>query len=274
VPAWDAVQRARHLGRPTTLDYLSRVCTDFEELRGDRVSGDCPALVGGVARLGGRPVVALGHQKGHTPAELVERNYGMARPAGYRKAARLSRLAAKLGLPLVTFVDTPGAYPGVEAEEQGQAIAIAEMIRLLSALPVPVITLISGEGGSGGALALAVADRVLICQNGTYSVISPEGCAAILWSDPAAAPRAAEALHVDARRLLAEGIVDGVVPEPPGGAQTDHQVAADLVRGALLGALRELPAEDPERLVAARQDRFRRFGAELVSVEGERDDDG
>jgi acyl-CoA carboxylase subunit beta len=169
---------------------------------------------------------------------------------------------------VVTFVDTPGAYPGVEAEQQGQSIAIAEMIRLLSALPVPVVTLISGEGGSGGALALAVADRVYICQNGTYSVISPEGCAAILWSDPAAAPRAAEALHVDARRLLAEGIVDGVLPEPEGGSQSDHQEAADTVRAALLAALAELPAHDPERLVAARQDRFRRFGAELVSVEG------
>ena len=196
---------------------------------------------------------------------------GMARPSGYRKGARLARLAGKLGLPVVTFVDTPGAYPGVEAEQDGQSVAIAESIRLFSALPVPVVTLISGEGGSGGALALAVADRVLINANGTYSVISPEGCAAILWSDAAAAPQAAEALHVDARRLLAEGIVDGVVPEPPGGAGTDHQRSADLVKGALLGALREVPADDPERLVAARQARFRRFGAELVTVRGEQD---
>lgn len=267
VAAWDAVQRARELRRPTTLEHVSRILTDVEELRGDRVSADCPALVGGIGRLAGRPVVFLGTQKGHTPADLVARNYGMAMPAGYRKAARLARLAGKLGLPVVTFVDTPGAYPGAEAEEQGQSVAIARMIQLLAALPVPVVTVITGEGGSGGALALAVADRVMICQNGTYSVISPEGCASILWSDASAAPRAAEALHVDARRLLAEGIVDAVVPEPDGGAHTDHQRASELVRGALLGALQELPADDPERLVAARQARFRRYGAELVLVE-------
>jgi len=270
VPAWDAVQRARHLGRPTTLDYLHRVFDDFEELRGDRVSGDCAAIVGGMARLCGTPVVVIGHQKGHTPAGLAARNYGMPRPAGYRKAARLARLAAKLGLPVITFVDTPGAYPGVEAEEQGQAIAIAESIRLMSGLPVPVITVISGEGGSGGALALAVADRVLICAGGTYSVISPEGCAAILWNDPAAAPRAAQALRLDARQLLGMGIVDGVVPEPPGGAHTDHVLAAELVHGALVSTLRQLSASSPERLLALRHDRFRRFGAGLVSMGGDR----
>jgi acetyl-CoA carboxylase carboxyl transferase subunit beta len=192
----------------------------------------------------------------------------MATPAGYRKAARLVRLAAKLGLPVVTFVDTPGAYPGVQAEEQGQAIAIAEMIRLLAALPVPVVTVISGEGGSGGALALAVADRVLICANGTYSVISPEGCAAILWNDPAAAPRAARALRVDARQLLAHGIVDGVVPEPPGGTHTDHALAAELVHAALVGALGELAGRTPDELVAARHAKFRRFGSGVVDEVG------
>jgi acetyl-CoA carboxylase carboxyl transferase subunit beta len=271
IGAWEATQRARDLTRPTTLEHLGRSFSDVEELHGDRVSGDCPALLGGVARLAGRPVVFLGSQKGHTPAELVERNYGMAQPSGYRKAARLARLAGKIGIPVVTLVDTPGAYPGLEAEERGQSVAIASLIQLFSALPVPVVTVITGEGGSGGALALAVADRVLIAQNGTYSVISPEGCAAILWSDGAEGPRAAEALHVDARRLLAEGIVDGVVPEPPGGSGTDHQLAAELVKGALLGALDALDDEDPERLVAARQARFRRFGAELVTVRGEHD---
>jgi acetyl-CoA carboxylase carboxyl transferase subunit beta len=273
VPAWEAVQRARNLGRPTTLDYLSRVFDDFEELRGDRISGDCAAVVGGVAQLAGRPVMVIGHQKGHTPAELTARNYGMPRPAGYRKAARLARLAAKLGLPVITLVDTPGAYPGVEAEEQGQAIAIAELLRLLASLPVPVLSVVTGEGGSGGALALAVADQVFVCANGTYSVISPEGCAAILWNDPAAAPRAAAALRVDARSLLAAGIVDGVVPEPPGGSHTDHVLAAELLAAALVRTLRQLSATEPARLLAARHNRFRRYGADLVSVREDRDDD-
>lgn len=275
VPAWEAVQRARNLGRPTTLDYLHRVFDDFEELRGDRIGGDCAAIVGGLARLAGSPVVVVGHQKGHTPAELTKRNFGMANPAGYRKAARLMRLAEKLSLPVVTFVDTPGAYPGVEAEERGQAIAIAELIRQLSALPVPVVTVISGEGGSGGALALAVADQVLICANGTYSVISPEGCAAILWNDPAAAPRAAKALRVDARQLLSESIVDGVIPEPPGGTHTDEVLAAELVHSALVNTLLRLSAIEPERLVAARQAKYRRFGASVVTtgVGEETDDD-
>lgn len=270
VAAWDAVQRARNLGRPTTLDYLSRVFDDFEELRGDRMGGDCSAIVGGLARISGIPVVVIGHQKGHTPAELTARNYGMPRPAGYRKAARLARLAAKLGLPVVTLVDTPGAYPGVEAEEQGQAVAIAECIRLMAGLPVPVVTLITGEGGSGGALALAVADRVLICANGTYSVISPEGCAAILWNDGSEGPRAAEALRLDARQLLVHEIVDGVVPEPGDGTHTDHGEAAENVRAALVGTLRQLFTLDPGRLVTLRHNRFRRYGADLVSLKEDR----
>jgi acetyl-CoA carboxylase carboxyl transferase subunit beta len=270
VPAWEAVQGARNLGRPTTLDYLSRVFGDFEELRGDRICGDCAAIVGGVARLAGNPVVVIGHQKGRTPAELTAHNYGMPLPAGYRKAARLARLAGKLGLPVIMFVDTPGAYPGIQAEEQGQSIAIAEMIRLLSGLTVPVITVITGEGGSGGALALAVADQVLICAGGTYSVISPEGCAAILWDGPASAPRAAEALGLSARQLLAAGVVDGVVPEPDGGAHADHMRAAELVHDALLGTLRWLLLSDPGRLVTTRHNKFRRFGAELVTMKEDR----
>lgn len=266
VGAWDAVQRARHLGRPTTLDYVNRIFDDFDELRGDRVSGDCAAVVAGLAKLAGAPVAILGHQKGHTPAELTARNYGMPRPAGYRKAARVVRLAAKLSLPVITFVDTPGAYPGVEAEEQGQAIAIAELIRLLAGTPTPIVTVITGEGGSGGALALAVADLVLACANATYSVISPEGCAAILWNGVGAAPQAAEALRLDARQSLALGIVDGVIPEPPGGAQSDHPRAAQLVQEALLIALQQLSRLDRTQLVATRHDRFRRFGTGQVSV--------
>jgi acetyl-CoA carboxylase carboxyl transferase subunit beta len=258
---WEAVQRARHLDRPTTLDYLSHLVTDFEELRGDRVSGECPAIVGGLGRLDGQPVVVVGHQKGHTTAELVARNFGMPNPPGYRKAARLMRLAAKLQLPVITLVDTPGAFPGVQAEEQGQAVAIAESLVLLSGLPVPVVSVVTGEGGSGGALALALANRVYLCANAVYSVISPEGCASILWKDAGQAPRAARVLKLDARSLLRLGIVDGVVPEPPGGAHTAHLEAADALRRTLTGALRELLAMDPRRLVADRRHRFRAFGA-------------
>jgi acetyl-CoA carboxylase carboxyl transferase alpha subunit/acetyl-CoA carboxylase carboxyl transferase beta subunit len=264
--AWEVVQQARNLNRPTTLDYIGHVVDDFEELRGDRLGADCPAIVGGLGRLDGTPVVVIGHQKGHTTSDLVARNFGMPNPPGYRKAARLMKLAAKLRLPVVTLVDTPGAYPGLQAEEQGQAIAIAENLRLMSSLPVPVVTVVTGEGGSGGALALAVADRVYICANSVYSVISPEGCASILWKDPALAPRAAEALKVDARSLLRLGIVDGVVPEPEGGAHTSHLQAADALRQALVGALRELLPLDPGRLVSLRRARFRKFGAAAAPV--------
>jgi acetyl-CoA carboxylase carboxyl transferase subunit beta len=260
IDAWQAVQTARHLDRPTTLDYLSHAFDDFDELRGDRLGGDCAAIVGGMARLAGVGVMVIGHQKGHSATELAVRNYGMATPDGYRKAARLLRTAAKLGLPVITFVDTPGAYPGIEAEEQGQSVAIAENIRLMAGLPVPVITLVTGEGGSGGALALAVANEVLICSNGVYSVISPEGCAAILWNDPGKAPAAAAALRVDARELLRLGVVDGVVPEPAGGSQADPLVAGQRVRAALVGALRRLSGTAGADLVATRRARFRSFG--------------
>lgn len=265
VDAWKTVQRARDIDRPTTLDFVNRVFDDFEELRGDRVGDDCPAIVGGVARLDGRPVMVMGHQKGHTIGELSARNFGMAAPGGYRKASRLMRLAAKLGLPVVTFVDTPGAHPGVEAEERGQALAIAESIRLMAGLPVPVVTLVTGEGGSGGALALAVADEVLICSNGVYSVISPEGCASILWNDAGMAPTAAAALRVDARQLLRLGIVDGVVREPEGGSQTDHALAARRVHAAIAAAIDRLSALDAPALVARRHARFRAFGTSAVA---------
>jgi acyl-CoA carboxylase subunit beta len=260
---WAAVKLARHLDRPTTVDYLARAFDDFEELRGDRLGGECAAIVGGVARIGGIPVVVIGHQKGHTLTELAARDYGMPTPAGYRKAARLIRLAGKLRLPVVTLVDTPGAHPGIAAEEQGQAIAVAENIRLLAGIRVPVVSVITGEGGSGGALALAVGDRVLACANAVYSVISPEGAAAILWHDSSKAPAAAAALRVDARELLRMRVVDGVLPEPGEGAHTDHAAAARGLREAVIACLSELSTVDPSDLVAARHARFRAFGAEL-----------
>ncbi|MFI7441600.1 acetyl-CoA carboxylase carboxyltransferase subunit alpha [Nonomuraea indica] len=260
---WTAVQLARHADRPTTLDYAASALEDFVELHGDRLGGDCPAVVGGVGRLAGRPVVLIGHQKGHGTRERVERNFGMPSPAGYRKAARLMRLAAKLGHPVVTLIDTPGAHPGVEAEENGQAWAIADNLRLMSALPVPVVAVVTGEGGSGGALALAVANRVLALSNAVYSVISPEGCASILWKSQDAADRAAAALRLDARELLLHGVVDGVVPEPGEGAHTDPAATARLLAAAVAEALDELAIHDPKKLVADRRQRFRRFGSPL-----------
>jgi acetyl-CoA carboxylase carboxyl transferase beta subunit/acetyl-CoA carboxylase carboxyl transferase alpha subunit/acetyl-CoA carboxylase biotin carboxyl carrier protein len=260
---WDRVGRARALDRPTTVEYASLVFTGFQELHGDRIAGDCVATVAGTAWLGTRPVVVIGHQKGHTPAELGRRNFGMSMPSGYRKAARIMRLAAKLGLPVITLVDTPGAHPGPRAEEQGQAIAIAECIQLMTSLPVPVIAVITGEGGSGGALALATANRVLMCANSIYSVISPEGCAAILWQDRAMAPQAARALGIDARSLLSLGVVDGVLPEPEGGTGTDPPLTADRLRAALVSTLAELAPLTARELVNDRRKRFRQFGGRL-----------
>ncbi|WP_214410316.1 acetyl-CoA carboxylase carboxyltransferase subunit alpha [Sphaerisporangium fuscum] len=257
---WQTVTLARDPGRPTTLDYAGHLLEDFQELHGDRASGDCPAIVGGLGSLDGVPVMLIGHQKGHDTRELVARNFGMGSPAGFRKAARLMRLAAKLGLPVVTLIDTPGAHAGVEAETGGQAHAIAENLRLMSTLPVPVVAVVTGEGGSGGALALGVADRVLALGNAVYSVISPEGCAAILWRDPAAAPRAAAALGIGARDLLAHRIVDAVIPEPDGGAHRNPSLTAGLVKGAVTAALHELVSLDPARLLAGRTGRFRAFG--------------
>ncbi|HEY9475016.1 MAG TPA: acetyl-CoA carboxylase, carboxyltransferase subunit beta, partial [Mycobacteriales bacterium] len=253
--AWYQVHQARRLDRPTALEYLSLAFTDFQELHGDRISGDCPAVVGGVAWLDGRPLVVIGQQKGHTPEELTQRNFGMPTPAGYRKAARLMRLADKLRLPLVTLVDTPGAYPGADAEERGQAVAIAENLRLMATLTIPVVSVIIGEGGSGGALALAVANRVLMFANCVYSVISPEGCAAILWDDPLAASDAAAALGITAPALLRLGVVDGVISEPDGGTGADPLAAADLLRNALRHSLDEL-SMDGRALAECRRARF------------------
>ncbi|KXK63871.1 acetyl-CoA carboxyl transferase [Micromonospora rosaria] len=262
--AWDSVQLARHVDRPTTLDYAAHLLDWFVELRGDRMGRDCRAIVGGIGLLDGRPVLLIGQQKGHTTRELVDRNFGMPSPEGYRKAARLMRLAAKVGMPVVTFVDTPGAYPGMAAEQHGQAAAIAENLRLMSGLPVPVVSVVTGEGGSGGALAIGVADRVLACENAVYSVISPEGCAAILWRDPAAAPTAAEALRLTARELLRLGIVDGVVPEPAGGSQRDHVAAGESVRAALAEVLADLAPLAGQELIRSRRQRYLAFGREDV----------
>ncbi|GGM06993.1 MULTISPECIES: acetyl-CoA carboxylase carboxyltransferase subunit alpha [Micromonospora] len=266
--AWETVRTARHPGRPTTLDYLDSVFDGFVELHGDRLGGDCPAVVGGLARLDDRHLMVIGHQKGHTTAELVARNFGMASPAGHRKALRLMRLAARLGLPVVTLVDTPGADPGVAAEEHGQAAAIAENILTMSCLPVPVVAVITGEGGSGGALAFAVADRVLMLQHAVYSVISPEGCAAILWPDRSAAPQAARALRLTAGDLCRLGIVDDVVPEPTPAAHQDPAAAAQALRGMLLANLLPLLEVAPTTLVRSRRARFRRFGAARSTSSG------
>ncbi|MFI0372125.1 acetyl-CoA carboxylase, carboxyltransferase subunit beta [Actinomadura sp. 1N219] len=259
------VRRARRIERPTTLDYAALLLDEFRELAGDRVSGDCPAIVGGLGRLHGRPVMLIGHQKGHDPAELARRNYGMPLPAGYRKAARLMRLAAKLRVPVVTLIDTPGAYPGRQAEEQGQATAIAENLKLMAQLPVPMIAVVTGEGGSGGALALAVANRVLMWQDAVYSVISPEGCAAILWQDPAAAGRAAAALKLRSRDLLEHGVVDGVLLEPSGGVDADPVEAARRLGLAISAFLDDLDGLGDAKLRADRHARFSRYGSEFVT---------
>jgi acetyl-CoA carboxylase carboxyl transferase alpha subunit/acetyl-CoA carboxylase carboxyl transferase beta subunit len=258
---WDVVQLARHIERPHTGEYVDFVFDDFLELHGDRLFEEDAAIVGGLARLGDLALVAIGHQKGHTTSEMMERNFGMPQPEGYRKAMRLMRYAARFGMPIVTFVDTPGAYPGIGAEERGQSIAIAESIMQMSRLPVPIVTVVTGEGGSGGALALAASDRVMMLENSYYSVISPEGCATILFKDAAAAPRAAAALRITAPDLLRLGVMDAVVPEPEGGAHTDPAAAAANLKAALVESLRELSGLDPDELVEQRYERFRVFGA-------------
>jgi len=257
---WAVVARSRDLGRPSTLDYIGHFVDGFVELHGDRLASDCPAIVGGVGLVDGRPAVVIGHQKGHTVAEVASRNFGMATPAGYRKAARLMRLAEKLGTPIVTLIDTPGAYHGVSAEENGQALAIADTIRLMAGLTVPVVAVVTGEGGSGGALALGVGNRVLMLANATYSVISPEGCAAILWSDAGRADEAAAQLKLQAGDLLALGVVDGVVPEPAGGAPADPGATASAVHRAVVDALAELAGLGREEVRAHRRARIRAMG--------------
>ncbi|MEV2274680.1 acetyl-CoA carboxylase carboxyltransferase subunit alpha [Nocardiopsis sp. NPDC049922] len=254
------VAMARDIGRPTALDYCGLVFDDFVELHGDRATGDDPAVVAGVATLDGRSVVVLGHQKGHDTAELVRRNFGMPQPSGYHKARRLMDHAERHRMPVVTFVDTPGAHPGIEAEERGQGVAIAECILRMSRLTVPTVAVVTGEGGSGGALALGVGNRVLMLENAFYSVISPEGCSTILFGSAAESGRAAEALRISAPELLRLGVVDGVVPEPAEGAHTDRVATADHVGAALRSSLTELSHMTAEDLLDQRYDRFSRFG--------------
>ena len=258
---WEVVRTARRTDRPTTLDYARLMLDGFWELHGDRQGTDSPSVVGGVGRLGGRPVVLIGHQKGHTTQELLTRNFGMPGPAGYRKAIRLMRLAAKLRLPVITLIDTPGAYPGVDAERDGQAWVVADSLRVMSTLAVPVVAVITGEGGSGGALALGVADRVFALESAVYSVISPEGCASILWRDVSAAGQAARTLHLDPQALLRHRVIDAVVAEPAGGAHRDHVEAADRLARTIRGALTELELLEPDHLLDGRRRRFAAFGA-------------
>lgn len=265
--AWEVVAGSRRIGRPTTADYIGALTETFVELHGDRLAGDCPAILGGAGVLGGRAVVLIGHQKGRTVTELAERNFGMATPAGYRKAARLMRLAGKVGAAVVTLIDTPGAFHGVSAEEDGQALAIAASIQLMAGLTVPVVAVVTGEGGSGGALALGVADRVLMLSGATYSVISPEGCAAILWGDAGQAPRAAGQLGLRARDLLRHGVVDTVVPEPAGGADTDPAAVIAAVGAAVADAFAVLDPLDPQERRDRRRARFRAMGAPVAPTE-------
>ncbi|MCC6355654.1 MAG: acetyl-CoA carboxylase carboxyltransferase subunit alpha [Verrucomicrobiae bacterium] len=258
--SWQRVQIARHPARPYALDYAALCFDEFVELRGDRAFADDRSLIGGFARLGGRRAMLIGHQKGRDTKERALRNFGMAHPEGYRKALRLMRLASKFGLPVIALVDTPGAYPGIGAEERHIAEAIAVNLREMFALEVPIVAAVIGEGGSGGALGIAVADRVLILENAYYSVISPEGCAAILWKDRSRAPDAAEALKMSPPELLRLGIVDEVIPEPEGGAHHDPAAAAALLKGALVRHLDELGGLDPGDLRRKRHEKFRRLG--------------
>ncbi|MFM7396234.1 MAG: acetyl-CoA carboxylase carboxyltransferase subunit alpha [Gammaproteobacteria bacterium] len=258
---WQVTQLARHPHRPYTFDYLSQAFTGFEELHGDRMFGDDQALIGGLARLEGEAVMVIGHQKGRDTKERVRRNYGMPKPEGYRKALRLMQLADRFGLPLITFIDTPGAYPGLESEERGQSEAIARNLFEMAKLRVPVVSIVIGEGGSGGALAIGVCDRLLMLQFSTYSVISPEGCASILWKSADKKETAAEAMGLTADRLRSLGLVDEVIAEPLGGAHRNPTVMASSVKAAILRHLRELQAKSRETLLADRARRLAGFGA-------------
>ena len=255
------VQVARHPKRPYTLDYVSTVFSDFAEMHGDRLFRDDPAIVGGWARLDGQSVMLIGHQKGRDTKENLRRNFGMAHPEGYRKALRLMRLAEKFGAPVITLVDTPGAYPGLGAEERGQAEAIARNLVDMATLRTPIITAVIGEGGSGGALAVGLADRVLMFENSVYSVISPEGCAAILWKDASQRERAAEALKITADDLLELSVIDEIIPEPPGGAHADPEAAAQALGEALRRQLRQLRKTKLEKLLKRREEKYLSMGA-------------
>jgi acetyl-CoA carboxylase carboxyl transferase subunit alpha len=257
---WQRAQLARHPKRPHTLDFVRLLFEDFVELHGDRVFADDKAIVGGLARFDGEPVVVIGHQKGRDTRENIARNFGMPHPEGYRKALRLMELAGKFGKPILTFIDTPGAYPGLGAEERGQGEAIARNLREMAGLGTPIVCVVTGEGGSGGALAIGVGNRVLMLEHAIYSVISPEGCAAILWGEASKAQEAAELMRVTAPDLLHLGVIDGIVPEPLGGAHRNWEETAENLRSALRGSLRELHSRSSESLVTDRYEKFRKIG--------------
>jgi acetyl-CoA carboxylase carboxyl transferase subunit alpha len=257
---WQRVQIARHTNRPFMLDYVSLAFTDFQELHGDRHIGDDASMPGGFARIGGRRVVVIGHQKGRDTKENLKRNFGSAHPEGYRKAMRLMKIAEKFGLPVITMIDTPGAFPGIGAEERNIAEAIAYNLREMMLLKVPIIAIVLGEGGSGGALGIGVADRVIMMENAYYSVISPEGCAAILWKHRKHAPEAAEAMKLVAPDLRELGLIDDVINEPTGGAHHDHQATADSFRNKLISHIDELKALSTQKLLDERYAKFRNFG--------------
>ncbi len=258
---WQRVQLARHPDRPYTLDFIGYAMDHFIELHGDRLYGDDPAVVGGIGSLNGKSIVLIGHQKGRQTREKIARNFGMPHPEGYRKALRLMHLGANFGKPILTLIDTPGAYPGVGAEERGQAEAIARNLKEMASLPVPIVCVVTGEGGSGGALAIGVGNRVLMMENAIYSVITPEGCASILWRDSSKAPEAAEALKLTASDLNQLKVIDGIIPEPLGGAHRDPKRACGLVKEAVLQSLSELEGLSPEQLVAERAEKYYRMGS-------------
>ncbi|MEE4161280.1 MAG: acetyl-CoA carboxylase carboxyltransferase subunit alpha [Woeseiaceae bacterium] len=257
---WQTAQVARHPMRPYTADYIARIVTEFQELHGDRMYADDAAIIGGIGRVAGRAVVVIGHQKGRDTKERVRRNYGMPKPEGYRKAQRLMLLAEKFGLPVVTFIDTPGAYPGVGAEERGQSEAIARSLYMMARLKTPIIGIVIGEGGSGGALAIGVGDRLLMLQYAIYSVISPEGCASILWKSAEKAEDAAEAMRITAKDLEGFGLVDGVLKEPLGGAHRNPDGMAEVIQNAIVEQLDSLDALPLDRLLDERQRRLEGFG--------------
>jgi acetyl-CoA carboxylase carboxyl transferase subunit alpha len=259
--SWQVSQLARHPARPYTLDYLRLICDEFHELAGDRAFADDAAIVGGLARIDGRSVMVIGHQKGRDTKTKIRRNFGMPRPEGYRKALRLMKTAERFGLPILTFIDTPGAYPGVGAEERGQSEAIARNLLEMAELRVPIVCTVTGEGGSGGALAIGVGDRTLMLEYATYSVITPEGCASILWKSPEKSKEAAEAMGITAPRLLELGLIDKIIKEPLGGAHRDPQAMADRLKGVLMRELDKLEAVDRAELLERRYQRLRNYGA-------------
>ena len=259
--SWDKVFVSRHPERPYTLDYIENIATDFIELHGDRLFKDDPAIVGGFCKIDGKKVLIVGHQKGRTTEEKIYRNFGMANPEGYRKALRLFKMAERFSIPIVTFIDTPGAYPGLEAEEHGQGEAIARNLMEMSGLKVPVISFVIGEGGSGGALGLGVSDKIYMLENSVYSVISPEGCAAILYKDASRAEEAAENLKITAQSLYKLGVIDGIVEEPAGGAHRDHKCIALNLKNIILSSFSELEKISVEELVENRYNKFRKMGS-------------